>query len=399
MEAQQDPEFNQRVDDMLSTLIVVMDDVHDPRGRQGKRHLLTSILSIAVLGCLCGCDDAEALEDWAQKEEAWLTKYLELRWGVPSQDTFLRVLAMIDAGQFRLAFSRWIRFAFPKAAADGQIAIDGKTARRSGDKAAEKSAVHMVSALACEARVILGQYETPSKTNELTAIRRLLDSIPLRGALVSIDAMGCQTNLATRITNRDADYLLAVRDNQPTLRAQIEAAFQLAGPGTTRNVDLPEPPATESHCASDAGHGRIETRTTTVIHDFAEHLDVVDKWAGLTTLIRVDSVREHEGSDLVENAVRYYISSRKLSAETASKHVRRHWEVENKLHYVLDVSFGEDSYTARKQNAAANFIVIRHFAVNLIRAFSRDKLSVPRRRRLCDYKLEYREQLLADVAM
>ena len=133
MEAQQDPEFNQRVDDILSTLIVVMDDVRDPRGRQGNRHLLTSILSIAVLGCLCGCDDAEALEDWALKEESWLTKYLELRWGVPSQDTFLRVLAMIDAGQFRLASSRWMRFAFPKAAADGQIAIDGKTARRSGD--------------------------------------------------------------------------------------------------------------------------------------------------------------------------------------------------------------------------------------------------------------------------
>lgn len=259
--------------------------------------------------------------------------------------------------------------------------------------------MHRVSALACEARVILGQWETPSKTNELTAIRRLLDSIPLRGALVSIDAMGCQTNLATRITNRDADHLLAVRDNQPTLRAQIEAAFQLAGPGTTRNVDLPEPPATPSHCASDAGHGRIETRTTTVMHDFGEHLDVVDKWAGLTTLIRVDRVREHEGSDLVENAVRYYISSRQLSAEAAGKHVRRHGEVENKLHYVLDVSFGEDGYTARKQNAAANFIVIPHFAVNLIRALSRDKLSFPRRRRRCDDKLEHREQLLTDVAM
>ena len=387
------------VDAALAALVVVMDDVTDPRGRQGKRHLLTSVLTIAVLGCLCGCDDAEALQDWAEKEEDWLSDYLELRWGVPSQDTFLRVLAMIDPREFRMAFMRWVRGAFPRAFEGGQVAIDGKTARRSGDKQAEQAAVHMVSALAVETRVVLGQQATPDKTNELTAIRQLLYFLHLDGALVSIDAMGCQRDIAGRIVDGGGDYMLAVTNNQPTLLAQVSAAYDATTAESKRNVDIPDPPSAQATTTVDAGHGRIETRTTTVLHDFDEHLDVGGSWKGLTTLIRVEATREDERSGKSETHVRHFISSRHLDAETAAKHVRAHWEVENGLHHVLDVSFGEDSYMARKKNAAANFIVIRHFAVNLIRAFKGDKLSVPRRRRLCDYRLDYREQLLAEVAM
>lgn len=387
------------VDAAIADLVFVLDDVTDPRGRQGKRHLLTSVLGIAVLGCLCGCDDAEALQDWGEKEEEWLTDFLELRWGIPSQDTFLRVLAMIDPDEFRWAFFRWVRTAFPRAIGSGQIAVDGKTARHSGDKAAETTAVHMVSALACEARVVLAQQATTAKSNELSAIRELLRFLELRGALVSIDALGCQTDVAARIVERGGDYLLAVKDNQPTLHEQVRATFEATTLAPTHNVDQLGPPEHESFTGADAGHGRIETRTTTVTHDFAEWLDVADAWPSLKTLVKVESVRESEADGRTSTECRYYISSRQLSAEQAHEHVRSHWSIENGLHYVLDVSFGEDSYMARKQNAAANFIIIRHFAISLIRSYDGDKLSVPRRRRLCDYKRDYREQLLATVAV
>ena len=383
----------------LEGLVVVMEDVSDPRGRQGRRHLLPSVLSIAVLGCLCGCDDAEALQDWAEKEEDWLADFIALPWGIPSQDTFLRVLAMIDPTEFRWAFARWVGKAFPKAAQAAQIAIDGKTARRSGDKAAESSAVHMVSALACETRVVLAQQATKAKSNELVAIRELLSLIELRSALVSIDALGCQSDIAQRITQRGGDYLLALKDNQPTLCSQVGAAFDALALPATRNVDRLGPPASESFVTTCAGHGRIERRTATVIHDFADWVEPREEWSTLRTLVRVESEVEHEGTGKTTSDARYTICSRHLSAEEAAGHVRNHWGIENGLHYVLDVTFGEDSYMARKRNAAANFIVIRHFAVNLIRSYTGDRLSVPRRRRLCDYRPEYRAQLLAATAL
>lgn len=388
------------VDEALAQLVLVMEDVKDPRGRQGRRHLLASVLSIAVLGCLCGCDDAEALQDWAEKEEDWLTDYLELQWGVPSQDTFLRVLAAVDQSEFRWAFHRWVQNALPKAVAADQIAVDGKTARRSGDKSAEAKAVHMVSALACNAKVVLAQMPTASKSNELNAIRALLRILELKGSLVSIDAIACQTDIAERIVERGGDYLLCVKENQANLREQLVEAFDATSLKPTQNVDLLGPPEHEISTGSDAGHGRIETRTVTVIHAFEDWIDAATRlrWKGLQTLIRVDSKREHEGTGKLQMEKRYYISSRRLTASEANLHVRTHWEVENSLHYVLDVSFGEDGYRARKQNAAANFIVIRHFALNMIRSFEGDKLSVPRRRRLCDYKTDYREKLLSSVA-
>lgn len=285
------------VDEVLAALVVVMDGVTDPRGRQGKRHLLMSVLTIAVLGCLFGCDDAEALQDWAEKEEEdWLSDYLELRWGVPSQDTFLRVLAMIGPREFRMALMRWVRGAFLRAVERGQVAIDGKTARRSGDKEAEQAAVHLVSALACEARVVIGQQPTPAKTNELTAIRQLLYLLHLDGALVSIDAMGCQRDIASRVVDGCGDCMLALTNSQPMLHKQVRAAFDATTEESKRNVDIPDPPSSQSITTVDAGHGRIETRTTTVLHDFEEHLDVEGSWKGLTTLIRVEATREDERS-------------------------------------------------------------------------------------------------------
>lgn len=384
--------------EVAGSLVVAFRDIEDPRGRQGKRHVHSDVLTIAVLGCLCGCDDAEALEDWARKEEPWLKEFLALRWGVPSQDTFLRVLAQIDQREFRRAFLFWIRRAFPKAVG-GQIAIDGKTARRSGDKEAEKKAVHMVSALACEYGLILGQEATESKSCELEALRVLIRLLELKGAMVSMDALGCQCDVAQSIVDQGGDYLLALKKNQPLLHEQVNEAFAALLLPPTRNVDRLGPPPHESWCDTDAGHGRIETRTTTVIHQFDDWIPVRERWKGLTTLVRVHSERFDESDETTTTETRFYISSRRLSAQQAHEHVRAHWLVENGLHHVLDVSFGEDNCMVRKNNAAANFIVVRHFAVSLIRSYAGDKLSVPRRRRLCDYRVGYREELLAAVAM
>lgn len=385
------------VERALSDLVEVMESVTEPRGRQGRRHLLTDILTIAVLGCMCGCDDAEALEDWARKEEEWLLDFLELRYGVPSQDTYLRVLAAIDEREFRGAFMAWATKTFPRAVREGHIAIDGKTARRSGDKAFEKKAVHMVSALACEHDLVLAQQPTSDKSNELNAIRALLDLIYLKGSLISIDAIGCQRDIAHKVTDRGGDYLFTLKNNQSSLRESVVELFEAVQEETTRPVDVDVLPDASSYEHADAGHGRIETRTTHVLHDWGDWVPEAEKWSALATLICVQARREDEATGVVEHEARYYISSRVLSAEQAHGHVRAHWRIENSLHYVLDVTFNEDSYRARKQNAANNFIVIRHFAVNLLRAVKQKKYSLKRTRRLCDYNHAFREDVLSRV--
>lgn len=385
------------VERALSGLVEVLETVTEPRGRQGRRHLLTDILAIAVLGCMCGCDDAEALEDWARKEESWLLDFLELPFGVPSQDTYLRVLAAIDEREFRGAFRAWATQTFRRGMGRGQIALDGKTARRSGDKAFEKKAVHMVSALACEHDLVLGQQPTSDKSNELNAIRALLDLLHLKGSLVSIDAIGCQRDIARTVRRRGGDYLFTLKDNQAALRQSVVDLFEAVEQQTARPSGEDPLAVVSVYEHVDAGHGRIETRTTHVLEAWGDWVPEAERWSGLATLIRVQSHREHEGTGVIEEQVRYYISSRKLTAEQAHEHIRAHWRIENCLHYVLDVTFKEDSYRARKQNAANNFIVIRHFALNLLRTVKQKKYSLTRTRRLCDYDLQFRENLLGEL--
>lgn len=379
----------------MADLVEVMESVTEPRGRQGRRHLLSDILTIAVLGCMCGCDDAEALEDWGLKEECWLQNYLELPAGIPSQDTYLRVLAAIDEREFRGAFMVWARRTFPRAFEDGQIALDGKTARRSGDKAFEQKAVHMVSALACEYDLVLAQQPTEDKSNELNALRALLGLLHIKGSLVSIDAMGCQRDVATIVRNRGGDYLLGLKKNQSNLRDEVRELFEATLEPAVQPADTEQLPPISSFEHTDAGHGRLETRTTHVIHAWGDWVPEAQRWDGLATLICVDACREHESSGVVEENRRFYICSRYLDPEQAHHHVRAHWRIENGLHHVLDVTFKEDSYRARKQNAANNFIVIRHFAINLLRAVKDRKYSIKRSRRICDYNPGYRETLLA----
>lgn len=384
----------QRVVDVVTGLLASLVVVDDPRKRRGLRHLLLDVLAIAVLGCVCGCDNAEALEDWAKKEREWLSGFLKLPHGTPGQDVFLRVLAAIDPEQFRNAFLVWVREILQVLGVDGQIAVDGQTNRGSRDRAKNQSPVHMVSALMCGEGLVLGQIKTDEKSNEITAIPQLLGLLDLRGALVSIDAMGCQVAIGKLIRSREGDYLMGLKGNQSTLRDETEAVFEAARVGGNHNVDLAQPPAVQKFTEVDKAHGRHETRTARVMTGFHDWVPSSERWPDIKTLIAIDSTREDTIAGNPQMETRYYISSRVLSPKEAIAAVRSHWLVETQLHWCLDVSFGQDANQTRTKYAAENLAVVRHFALNLVRRYDGDKYSVPRRRRLCDYQLDYRMRLL-----
>lgn len=384
---------------ILRQLLVSLSVVEDPRRARGIRHPLQNVLTIAVLGCMCGCDDAEALEDWGNKEADWLADFLDMPHGVPSQDVFLRVLAGIAPALFRSAFNSWVNSVFALLGLDCQIAIDGQTHRRSGDKRKGKKPVHMVHALACEAGLVIGQTATDEKSNEITTIPALLSILDLRGALVSIDAMGTQVKIARQIVIAGGDYLLGLKDNQPTLRAEIEAAFEEAFDDRRRTMDEYPPPKVTTETTVDADHGRLETRTAHVLTDFEPWVPAGKRWTDLQSVVAIEATREDLITNKIGTETRYYISSRALTAQDANKAVRSHWLVENRLHWCLDMTFGQDACRIRAGHAAENFAVVRHFALNLIRSYKGDRYSVPRRRRLCDYNRDYRQRLLQAVSV
>lgn len=375
---------------LLKSLVVVA----DPRKPRGKRHLLLEVLTIAVLGCLCGCDNAEALEDWGKKEHQWLSDFLTLRHGTPGQDVFLRVFAAINPDEFRTAFMVWVKEVLGVMGVDGQIAVDGQTNRGSRDRAVDRSPVHMVSALTCGLGLVLGQLKTSEKSNEITAIPELLRLLDLRGALVSMDAMGCQVAIAKLIRAQQGDYLMGLKGNQSTLRDETEAVFEAAKAPRSINVDEAQPPTVAEATEVDKGHGRLETRTAKVISDFHEWVPASQRWPDMKSLIAIESTRKEILSGKTTTETRFYISSRDLTPRHALTGVRNQWLIENQLHWCLDVTFGQDANQTRTKNAAENLAVVRHFALNLVRAYTGDRYSVPRRRRLCDYKIDYRETLL-----
>lgn len=380
--------------DVIAGLLKSLAVVTEPRKKRGKRHLLLDVMAIAVLGCLCGCDNAEALEDWGEKERQWLSGFLKLPHGTPGQDVFLRVLAAIDPEEFRSAFLVWVREILCVLGVDGQIAVDGQTNRGSRDRAANRSPVHIVSALTCGEGLVLGQMKTAEKSNEIKAIPELLRLLDLQGALVSMDAMGCQVSIAKLIRTQQGDYLMGLKGNQSKLRDETEAVFEAAKAPRTINVDEAQPPEVQQATEVDKGHGRLETRTAKVIRDFHKWVPASNRWPDIESLIAIDSTREEILSGKTTTETRYYISSRAMTPEDAISCVRKHWLVENQLHWCLDVSFGQDANQTRTKNAAENLAVVRHFALNLIRNYSGDRYSVPRRRRLCDYRVNYREALL-----
>lgn len=348
------------------TLISEFSKINDPRLDRQKLHKLIDIFAITVCAVICGANTWNEIEQYGQSKHDWLKTFLELPNGIPSHDTIRRVFIIIDPEEFRTAFINWvdsIRQLLPETV----IAVDGKTLRRSHDKTNDKSAIHMVSAWASDTNMVLGQIKTDEKSNEITAIPKLLDLLDISGATVTIDAMGCQKKIAKKIIDNDADYALALKKNHEDLYDDVELFFQ-----SVKEAKPEEIP--RSYFDSVEGdHGRVEIRRHWVISDIDW---IADKalWKGLQGIGMVE--RERHVKDHISCETSYYLLSQKWDGEEFAKRVRAHWGIENKLHWVLDVSFREDECRKRAGNAAENFAMVRHIATNLLKQENSMKKSI-----------------------
>src|ERR1039458_1537094 len=344
-------------------------DLKDPR-QQGKvSYPLDEIMLLCLLALLAGAKTIVDIALFGRKKLELLRRFRPFKDGTPSHDHLGDILAVLDAGHFQRCFVAWV--AALTGTPEGVIAIDGKTSRRSYQKKGGKSPIHMVSAFAAQQRLVLGQVKVAEKSNEIVAIPKLLDMLAIEGAIVTIDAMGCQRDIAATILDKKADYVLALKGNQGTLREDVEifAAEQNANGFKDTTVSRYE--------TVDGDHGRIETRTYTVIHDVA-WLRQRHDWPGLRGVVMLESRREI--GDKIEQETRFYITSLVLLAHQLGPVIRSHWAVENSLHWVMDMIFRDDECRIRTDHAPANFTTLKHMALNLIRkAPGKDSLRLKRK--------------------
>lgn len=356
--------------------------IDDPRVNRQKKHELPDIFFITLCAVICGADNWVAVEEFGNAKKAWFTELLGLPHGVPSHDTFGDVFAAIDTEQFSLCFSNWV--ADLVHLTEGEvIAIDGKCLRRSLDRASKKEAIYMVSAWAQHNSLVLGQVKVDDKSNEITAIPKLLSRLDIADAVVTLDAMGCQKKVAQQIIQQGGDYVLSLKGNQGSLHDDVTTYFE--------STLAPEA-AVETY---DGGHGRIETRTTRVTEDI-EWLKERHDWTGLKSIIAVTGKRE--AADKVTEETRYFVSS--LSAKDPDKlarSIRAHWAIENNLHWVLDVAFDEDSNRTRKGHSAANLAIIRHLAINLIKKEKTSKVGVKTKRMKAGWDNDYLLRVIGTI--
>lgn len=364
--------------------------IEDPREPWRVAHPLPEVLLLVVCGTISDCDDYEGIADWGEAHLDFLRRFLPYHHGVPGARWLTILMNRIDPGLFSSAFTAWVRETWPDRL--DLVAIDGKTSRRSHDRNADKAPLHLVSAFATTSRLVLGQEAVADKTNETSAIPVLIERLAindgLKGALVSIDAIATNPAIATTIRDAQADYLLAVKANQPTLRSEIEIFF----------ADAP-PASLQSTTDVDKAHGRIEQRTVTVARE-VDWLGGDRRFPGefrlpdVATIIRVAARAELKDRGRFET--RYYVSSAALSAERAAQAVRGHWAIENSLHWVLDVTFGDDQSRLRRGHGAKNMAVVRHFAINLARAI-KDKRSIKLRRKRAGWDPKYLATILGHL--
>ena len=360
--------------------------ISDPRQASKVEHDLVELLVVAVNAVLVGADTFVEIELWAREKLDWLRGYLRLAHGIPSHDTFGRMFGLIDAEQFEAAFRRWVSSILP-VLREEVVALDGKTSRRSGG--VDATALHLVSAFAAGAGLVLGQRATAEKSNEITAIPELLSTLALAGCTVTIDAMGTQTAIAEVMQNRGADYVLAVKDNQPKLSESIQDFWRSfrAHPATHTPHGFAQ--------TVDKDHGRLETRRCYVF-DQLQCLDQPRQWKGLRCFVVLES--ERSIGDQTTRQQRFYLSSLAPDAQRIARAIRSHWAIENRLHWCMDVSFNDDQMRARTQAAAHNLAVLKHSTLNLIRLDPvKRKGGVKARRLIAATSDLYRAQLLGLV--
>lgn len=362
--------------------------LQDPRIDRTKLHALEAILVIAICAIVCGADDWIAVEAWGKAKRKWLERFLELPNGIPSHDTFGRVFARLDPQQFQKCFLSWIR-ATAKRTHRQVVAIDGKKLRRSHDRTLGKGAIAMVSAWATANRLVLGQRKVKDKSNEITAIPQLLRLLELAGCIVTIDAMGCQTEIVETIVQQNADYLVAVKENQGQLYQDVQDLF--AGCREVNFRDVPH----DYHKTVNKGHGRIEIRECWTLSDpeFLDYLRQRGAWKNLQTLVMVRAERRIGHTSSQET--RYYISSLENNAKLALRAARGHWGIENGLHWVLDIAFREDESRVRKDHGPENLAVLRHIALNLLKQEPTTKTGIKTKRLKAAWDEDYLLKVLS----
>lgn len=362
-------------------------DLEDPRRDRNKRHTLIDILVVTIIGVLCGAEGWEELELYGREKEAWLRKFLELPHGIPSHDTLRRVFLRLKPEELHRCFQHWVE-ALRGSPATDIVAIDGKTVRGSGDEAKRRGPLHLVSAWSRETRLVLGQVKTKEKSNEITAIPQLLDLLELKGCIVTIDAMGCQKSISEKIKKeKKAEYVFAVKENQPKLWEEIRWFFQ----DLDVEKDVQEGLAEHEHTV-DKDHGRLEIRDYYISEELDWLQPELADWTGIKSIGMVVSRRILKGKESMHK--RYYLSSLPADAQQFAQAVRSHWGIENSLHWVLDVEFREDASRLRAESSPENMAILRKIALNLVRRDMSSKLSLHLRRRKAGLNNDYLEKLL-----
>jgi len=372
--------FNAEIQTESVAFLSCFDALVDPRQTNKVLYPLDEVLLLCLLATLAGAETFVDIALFGAKKRALLRRFLPFAAGTPSHDHLGDLFATLDAECFQRCFAAWVASftGLPKDV----VAIDGKTSRRA--KQGGKMLLHTVSAFCARQRLVLGQTKVDEKSNEITAIPKLLTMLALEGAIVTLDAMGCQREIAQAILAQKADYVLALKGNQGTLREDVELFAQ-----SQKSQDFAEAKGTQ-HQSVEGNHGRIETRTTTVFHDVG-WLQQRHDWPGLKSLVMVESIREI--GERVERESRYYVSSLCVPAEQMGAVVRDHWSVENSLHWVLDMVFRDDECRVRTANAPANFTTLKHMTLNLLRR-SHNKLSIRARRKAAAWDDDYLAEML-----
>lgn len=361
-------------------------DLSDPRRINiNIRHKFIDILSIAICATICGCDNWVSVVAFGNAKMEWFSDFLELPSGIPSHDTFSDVFAKIDPEQFEKCFIDWVG-SIADFIPNEVIAIDGKTVRHSYKNKGLGNPIHIVSAYAADCNLVIGQVKTEEKSNEITAIPALLSILDLNGCIVTIDAMGCQTQITKAIVDQNADFLIAVKNNQPTLHKNIMDQFETFEAGVGDD---------DYATTEEKDHGRHEKRDCHVLRNIPD--DILKKWPNVKSLVMIKSSRSLEKRDYPE--CRYYISSSEICASSFLSSTRQHWSIENKLHWSLDVAFREDESRIRIKNGAQNFTILRHIALNVLKSDKTKKVGIAVKRQCAGWENNYLKMLLENLGL